>query len=777
MTQGFFQFNNSIINEIRNFAISTFDLLFMSGQRGSAKSETIEKIIPELEENNLVFQHFCFENTVIDDFLLNFYDSLRNFSILQKISLKKFASDNFKEKVSHYFKTIDENCIIIVENFEKVDSNVEIVDFLSHLASYTNVKIIIVTRNREKNLFRFKKIRTKNLEINEINKEDFKSKLSILTEPMSLDIKEKFYEITQGLELFLKMSVKYCTTTNTTIADLISEFERKNLGSYLSYEEFIVTKFTSLVPAIYKNLLKTLSAISHPVSVDFLNRYKLGNISHIEYLSKNFLVNRFKDEYYVKDYFRQYITKTFSIQEKVTYYKNLVEIYENELTKSPKDRLLRLSREAIRKEIENFKIKIPSINPNEKNHAFSYLGIATSPWQDEKTIQKTKLSEKLNKIKERRDFLIKEQTKIEKFDKTQLQQNQKERERNKRFIIDLINSSRDFAKNYQYQDALDELKRAQEADYENEFQIEILILIAKNNEALNRSSLAMEYFQKALELAKEQKDTRVCEIEFLIAQLEKNTFKIDEAKEKFKEIIENKTNSIHYIAKANIELGEIEEANSNLEEAIKCYNNALKLSLGKDKNLVCKCYYRLAVLYDEHQDYENAIKYYQKNYQTSSERKENKYYSVSLTNLASIYNEQGRLKDSAEYLKLALIYDGEVDDWENMYFSQKELAKLYQRFDETSAIGYYKQALNSAKKLNDTFKEALVHFEMGEFFYDRGEDEKALVNFYNAKTILQKIQDNENILRVNSRINDIKIRLDDISFNLISQKYDNDQTN
>ena len=140
MTQGFFQFNNSIINEIRNFATSSFDLLFMSGQRGSAKSETIEKIIPELEENNLVFQHFCFENTVIDDFLLNFYDSLRNFSILQKISLKKFSTDNFKEKVSHYFKTIDENCIIIVENFEKVDSNVEIVDFLSHLASYENVK-------------------------------------------------------------------------------------------------------------------------------------------------------------------------------------------------------------------------------------------------------------------------------------------------------------------------------------------------------------------------------------------------------------------------------------------------------------------------------------------------------------------------------------------------------------------------------------------------------------------------------------------------------------
>ena len=42
--------------------------------------------------------------------------------------------------------------------------------------------------------------------------------------------------------------------------------------------------------------------------------------------------------------------------------------------------------------------------------------------------------------------------------------------------------------------------------------------------------------------------------------------------------------------------------------------------------------------------------------------------------------------------------------------------------DEISAIGYYKQALNSAKKLNDVFKEAIVHFEMGDFYYYKQED-------------------------------------------------------
>lgn len=771
MTQGFFQFNNSIINEIRNFTTSSFDLLFISGQKGSTKSETIEKIIPEMSENNLIFQHFCFENTVIDDFLLNFYDALRNFAIMQKFSLKKYAGDNFKEKVSHYFKTIDANCIIVVENFEKIASSNEIVDFLSHLAIYKNVKIIITTTDKEKNFFRFKKIRMQSLEIAEIEKDEFKSKLSILSEPMSIDIKEKFYEITKGLELYLKMSVKYCQTANTAIADLIDEFERKTTITRITFEEFLVAKFITLVPAIYKNSLRFLSAISHPVSLEFLDRYKLGNVSSIEYLSKNLLVNNFKNEYYIKDYFRQYIVRSFTIQEKATFYKNLIEVYEKELAKSPKDRLLRLSRESIRKEIENLMLKIPSVNSTEKAGKLPYIGISMSTWGSEKISQKTKLSEKLNKIKERKNYLLNEKrAPIQNLD---AKQKLEEKEKNKRFIVDLINSSRDYTKNYQYHDAILELLRAKETDFEKEFHIEILILIAKNYELLNKTKDAFFCYYEALDMAKEKNDSRLCEIEFLIAVLEKNTFKIDEAKEKFRLIFKNESNPKTYIAKAYIEYGEIEEANSNIEEATKYYKKALDISLGKDKQLVSRSYYKLALLYDEHQDWENAIKYYQKNYLTSSEHHENKYYSVCLTNLALIYNELGRFKDASDNLKLALIYDSEINDLENMYFSQKELAKIYSRFDETSAIGYYKQALDSAKKLNDVFKEALVHFEMGEFFYDKQEDEKALVNFLNAKLILKKVNDNENILRVESRMKDIKLRIDNTAYNLIIQKYEN----
>ena len=107
-----------------------------------------------------------------------------------------------------------------------------------------------------------------------------------------------------------------------------------------------------------------------------------------------------------------------------------------------------------------------------------------------------------------------------------------------------------------------------------------------------------------------------------------------------------------------------------------------------------------------------------------------------------------------------------------MYFSQKELAKLYTTLDKTSAIGYFKQALDTAKKLKDSFKEALIYFEVGEFYYDKQEDEKALISFLNAKNVLKNSNDTQNTQRIISRIKDIKMRLNSVIFKVITEKYD-----
>ena len=763
MNQGFFQFNNSIINEIINFTTSPYDLFFLSGPKGSSKSETIEKIIPELNEENLIFRHFCFENSVIDDFLLNFYDELKDFSLAGKLSLKKFTTGDFMEKVSHYFKTIEHDCIIIVENFEKVEKNSEIADFLSHLARFSNVKIIIVSRNENST---FHNVRMQSFKLEQISKEEFKSKLTILTQPLDENIKESFYYITQGLELYLNMSIKYCTNTGITIPDLINEFERRDDN----FEHFIVSKFITLTPSTYREFFRILSILSHPVSPEFIEEYSLGNINYIDYLSRNFLISKFDKEIYVKDYFKDYIKEGLSVQDKVNYYRKLSDIYENELTKSPKDRLLRLSRESIRKEIELFSNLIPSVN-YQSQKPFSYIGMSSFNFEDNKAKEKNSLSEKFNKIKERKDKIIKQEK--ENFSLKILQNTKKDenKEKNRSAIVELINQARELSKKYHYKEANEQLIKALALDFDDEFKIELSILIAKNYDALNESSFAQKYFKDALNCAISTGDSRECEIKCLIAQLNKKLYKTDIAKEEFRIIIANEAYSDKYRAIASIELGEIEEAQGNIENASKHYENALSLSLGQNKELTSKSYYRLAILYDEAGDIENAVKYYKKNYTISSEHSENPYYSISLTNLASIYMEQSKYQEASEFLKLALLYDSENNDLENMYYSQKELARLYARIDSKNTTGYYKQALDSAKKLNDSFKIALVYFEAGEFYYDRGEDERALTSFFNAKKALGSNSKDENIARINSRIQDIKMRLNSVNFNVIAGKF------
>ena len=768
MTQGFFQFNNFIINEINNFATSSYDLLFYSGKQGSNKSETIEKAIKEFEKSNLIFRQFCFQNTVIDDFLLNFYDALRNFSLAEKISLKKFVTDDFKAKVCHYFKTIQQNCIIVVENFENVDENIEIIDFLSYLAVFKNVKIIIVTRNGDKNLFRFKKLKINNLTTQPTTKEDFKAKLVLLSQPMSEELQEKYYVATDGSDLYLKMAIKYCSLTNFSIEELMNEFERKHNAFKTEFDEFLISKFILLAPKQYQNFFKTLSTIAVPVSREFIDYYKITDLKDgIEYLYQKLLVNYFGDEVFVKDYFRKHVMESFSIQEKVTYYTKLTEIYENELTKSPKDRLIRLSRESIRKESEYIKSLIPTINSPKNSNAFSYLGIANTAWQDEKARQKARIAEKMNKIKERKIFLTKNTIKenennFEKEQKDETRQN----------IVNLLNSSRDYSTKYKYKEAISELLRAKELDFEKEFEIEILVMLGKNYEFLDDYSASQKLYNYALNKAINNRDERKTEIEFLIARTNKNLYKMEEAKVGFSQIALNEKNSPAYRRKAHLELGEIFEAEQNTLEAEKHYLASVELSLGRDKEMACKAYYRLGVMYDEDGDVEKAVKYYKKNYTTSSEYKDNKYYSASLVNLSLIYSENSRYKEAIDCLKLALNFDTENNDIENLYYTQKELAKLYFAFDEANSVNYYKKALESAKYLKDDFKIALIYFEFAQSYYDKGDDKKALVNFLNAKEILKNSHDSENLQRIETRIQDIKLRLDKMTFDMIAEKYE-----
>ena len=73
-----------------------------------------------------------------------------------------------------------------------------------------------------------------------------------------------------------------------------------------------------------------------------------------------------------------------------------------------------------------------------------------------------------------------------------------EKEKRNSQIIDYINQAKDFSKNYDYHSALERLQNALSIDIENEFKIEILILLAQTHEFLSEFDNAKKYYNKLL---------------------------------------------------------------------------------------------------------------------------------------------------------------------------------------------------------------------------------------------------------------------------------------
>ena len=145
---------------------------------------------------------------------------------------------------------------------------------------------------------------------------------------------EELYRQTKGYELYLSMTLRYISTVNITLKEFVEEFKKRQM----EFSDFLLSKIVSLVPSIYLPFLQNMSCLNHSVKIAFIEHYGLGDISLINYLYRKMLVSKFDDEIYLKDYLKQYFLSNLSIKEKMDNYKNLIQIYENELTKSPKER-------------------------------------------------------------------------------------------------------------------------------------------------------------------------------------------------------------------------------------------------------------------------------------------------------------------------------------------------------------------------------------------------------------------------------------------------------
>ena len=64
-----------------------------------------------------------------------------NYSLFREV-------DNFTQKINSYFENIDKPVLVVINSFEEVlkENKQEIIDFILHLASFPNIKTILISR-------------------------------------------------------------------------------------------------------------------------------------------------------------------------------------------------------------------------------------------------------------------------------------------------------------------------------------------------------------------------------------------------------------------------------------------------------------------------------------------------------------------------------------------------------------------------------------------------------------------------------------------------------
>ncbi len=757
----FTKFYSKYISKIHDFLNSSLDVLYIDGFSGCGKSSVLKQSLKLYNKNILIFPHLCFAGNSIDDFLLSFYDAFRDNAIKGKITLVKNPEEGFLQKVGFYFKNLAYPSVIVIDNYEIVSKDSAIEDFLSYVASFKNVKLILISKEENCPIIENPTIGVGRLTFEIINFDEFKRVFKSSFE-VEDEIIEKFYNLTKGYELYIKMTLNYLSACHLTLGELIEEFENKERD----YPEFIISKQISLIPNYYYDILKNFAAIEHNVSLKLFENYKIGDEKQLPYLISNFAVSEFFETYYIKSYLKKYFTDILSLQDKVALYSKIISIYENELSKSLKDRLLRLSREYIRNRITSLKETLPKVERVKSSPSFNYAvqAITSNPkWFVTEPKKKTGRLDELRKKRNERLLLQNEDKKdeAESQTKTELQ-----------MIFEEVEA---FMEQHKYEDAISSLKRAQ--SFENSFddKVKIYSKIAQNYIKMNNYNEAVSSLNKLCDICTQENSIELyLKYKIQLGKIYRRIYNFSKAKECFCEVIK-KNISDGLTSSAKFFLAEIYDLEENFDSALLEYKGAFELILktkGEKEYVLPEIAFKIASIYDENGEYEKAYIEYQNSVKYAETSGNNKFLIKAYANSGTILSYLGNTQDALSCYKYAYEVAKEFGSDLDKYYIVRDIASVYLSIGSEEAYNYLTLALEYAKNSGNSFETAISLIELGDYYYNLKQNEQALICYFQAKSFLGEDSKKENLEKINLRIEDMKIKLGNFIFAGMKELYD-----
>lgn len=795
--------NSAQLEKIYDFYGNDSDFLCVNGFLGTGKAEIIEYSRSFLSQEAIVLQYNCFESTILDDVLLSFFSEFKKLSAQKIIEEPKIKTENFAQKVNSYFSKIEKPFLIIINSFEYVlaENRQEILDFILHLSSFPKTKIILVSKTFESEYFP-PQIKYDRINLSALEKPLFEKYLKSQKVKFNSTLLDEFYRNTRGYFFYTALSVKVMQNNNLSLEDFLKDFAK----SFLTFDNFLKKQAIEIVPATSRNLFWFLSMLRHPISADLLKVLNFYDAEKVEFLTKNLILNDDNSLLFMKNYFSQQMDTSIAqnIAQKLHHY--IIDLYKTQLPLKPLERNILISRQTMRKEIEYHSLFLPKRpkNVDSADVDINYLAYAKglefdyghlqpknktekSPQTqtEQQTDQQADLSSQPNvknpdlsnlNLKDLPFQLSPEEMNLldVKGDKAEAEEfvfesDKIESEEEIFSLTELIERAQAAEDAYHYMKAVDLYQKALECEADENYSLQLPIIytrMARIYQKISDSENALKYYlltQKFYENAKEF--IKANYIKLNISKIFYDGYKFDKTKETLLDILKFEGNPAILKVKTYLQLANLEMNLSNSKDAFENYKKAIELSNdAMDVETLSELYFKYALVLDDKNESESAIEFYEKCINLGAESDLNKFLSSAYSNIAALYLEKNDNNSAVKnYLKSYEI-DRQNNNYDGMYYSASKLATALQRKYPEEALKFFNKALECAKMLNDTFYIASASLAVGDFYYDKKQDEIALKHYVYALELVKNEFSKDNLDKIKMRINDIKFRMGEEGF-------------
>ncbi|MDD3237304.1 MAG: tetratricopeptide repeat protein [Candidatus Gastranaerophilales bacterium] len=792
--------NIEVLSDLFDFLGSDEKIFVLNGFMGSGKTTLINYLKEALKNDVLVFKMNYFAATNLDDLLLGLFADFANYHSEHKIQLPKIVTPIFTEKIHAFIKAVDAPMLFILDSFDNTvvlsENQKNILDFIKYLSKIEKIKIIIASRS-----FDVEDI-DGGIAVNYsmtklLNNEKFENLLVQNKLNENSFYVEQAFKYTKGHYLYASMMVNIMSLLHITLSDLLNEFSKRNK----QFNEFLVFKILDLVPDRFLKLLCFLSLIRHGVEDKFIIEQNFATKEDIDYLKSRMILTSENNFVYLKDYVKNEILKNTDEDVRIKIHSYLSELYDSQLPKKPSERELVISRGTMRDEIEYHNQQVQKLNKTAQNKAeknadnvnFNYLNYLNTSGYDKpieniviskkvepKKIEKSVKPEKTRRFELSNDELALlntrtyEEDEIIKSvnDKMPLQNYLEQKSKNEKEVIpshkesleDWIQIAQSAEEQFDYTSAILSYKKALEMKTDSMFDIKKPLIVTKlaicYKKAQNKEK-ALQHFEEVYQIYQTTEPIKANSILLSIAQIYNESYKFSDAQRIYEKIISSKTkNPPELMVRALLDLSELSDNNSNSQQALAyCQKALIEAEKTDDAKLISEAYFKYALSMDDSGKLDVAAKYYAKCINTLEDSSTNEFLSSAYSNLASILSEQNDTEKAIKYYELSIEVDKIQNNYEGLYFGYSKLAHIFQIKNPQKSLDFMVKSLSAARRLDDKFFAASAYLDLGDFYYNRKINEKALKAYLAAKQLITKQPNEENMQRVKARIDDLRFKL------------------